>query len=203
MSTVSAPGPDLRDPRALRALAHPTRLALLEALATVPMATATQCAELIGESVQSCSFHLRTLARYGFIEPMPGTGREKPWRLVRPSQSIPRDDLDPEQQGAVDTLAHVFIEREFDRLRAWRSVAQSDPTWQRACAMYGTSAWLTADELTRLFADLRALADRYKDRMDDPTSRPSDARNIRIFLATSRDLTVDDGSEGVRPRSLS
>jgi DNA-binding transcriptional ArsR family regulator len=58
----------IHDPAHIKALAHPIRLALLDFLGSVPQATATQCAEAIKESVASCSFHLRTLAKHGYIE---------------------------------------------------------------------------------------------------------------------------------------
>lgn len=191
MSTPGRPGPDLRDPRTLRALAHPTRLALLEALAAEPTATATRCAELVGESVQSCSFHLRTLARYGFIEMVPSPGRERPWRLVSTSQSIPRGDLDPQQRAAVDAFGQVFVEREFERLRSRLAHSPADsavaPDPGHAPSLYGVSTWVTDDELAGLVADLRAVADRYLDRLEDPRRRPPDAHRARLFFAVSPD----------------
>ena len=73
----------LTDPRAMRAVAHPVRIALLEVLGTEGPLTATQAGELIGESPTTCSFHLRQLAKYGFIEEVAGVaGRKRPWRLV-------------------------------------------------------------------------------------------------------------------------
>src|SRR5262245_14833912 len=75
------------DPVAMRALAHQTRLSLLDLLAVEGSATATRCAAVLGESAASCSFHLRQLAKYGFVEEAPGgTGRQRPWRLVAPAQ---------------------------------------------------------------------------------------------------------------------
>ena len=50
------------DARAMRALAHPVRVALLEALVHTGTLTATQASELLGESPANCAFHLRTLA---------------------------------------------------------------------------------------------------------------------------------------------
>ena len=45
--------------------------------------TATQAGEALGESPANVSFHLRTLAKYGFVEEAPGgTGRQRPWRRV-------------------------------------------------------------------------------------------------------------------------
>src|SRR5919108_2121595 len=72
---------ELTDPRALRALAHPIRLALLGALRREGPLTATQAGALVGESAASCSFHLRQLAKYGLVEEAGGgRGRERPWR---------------------------------------------------------------------------------------------------------------------------
>src|SRR6185437_9949446 len=72
---------DLTDPKAMRALAHPLRWALLEALGHAGTLTATQASDMLGESPANCAFHLRTLARYGFVEEAGGgKGRERPWR---------------------------------------------------------------------------------------------------------------------------
>src|SRR5580693_2977014 len=72
----------LTDPRALRAYAHPTRMALVALLRRDGPQTATQAALATGESVASCSFHLRQLAKYGLVEEAGGRGREKPWRAT-------------------------------------------------------------------------------------------------------------------------
>src|ERR687885_2295541 len=73
----------LEDPRAMRALAHPTRLALLDHLHSIEQATATECAAVIGESPSALSYHLRALARWGFVEEGEGgVGRERPWRAT-------------------------------------------------------------------------------------------------------------------------
>jgi DNA-binding transcriptional ArsR family regulator len=71
---------DVSDAQTLRALTHPVRIALLEALSMGGGAmTATQLGEQIGESPTTCSFHLRQLAKYGFVEAAaragPGRGR--------------------------------------------------------------------------------------------------------------------------------
>ena len=74
---------ELTDPRAMRAMAHPVRLSLLEALNHHGQLTATEAAEHVGESPSNCSFHLRQLAKYGFVEEAEGgTGRQRPWRVV-------------------------------------------------------------------------------------------------------------------------
>lgn len=177
---------EVREPQALRALAHSTRLALLEILGVEGTATATRCAELLGERVASCSFHLRTLARHGFIEAVPPRGKEKPWRLTSFGESIPTTDLTPEQDVAADAVVATFLDREFQRLQHWQRRAKKEPAeWQRAATMSGVTVWLTAEELEQLGAQLRELSNRYLDRSQQPERRPSGARPVRVFVGTS------------------
>ncbi len=58
----------VNDPAVMRALAHPLRWALLEALQHAGTLTATQAGEILGETPANCAFHLRTLAKYGLVE---------------------------------------------------------------------------------------------------------------------------------------
>ncbi|WP_430591548.1 ArsR/SmtB family transcription factor [Humidisolicoccus flavus] len=91
------------NPEALRALAHPSRLALLDALGTSgPGKTATECAEILGESVASCSYHLRQLERFGLVVPAERRGREKPYLAA--SMQIEGDSI-----ASSDDLASVRI----------------------------------------------------------------------------------------------
>jgi DNA-binding transcriptional ArsR family regulator len=78
------------DPRTLRALAHPIRLALLGLLRREGPLTATRAGELLGELPASCSFHLRQLARYGLVEEAGGgVGRRRPWRATARATTWP------------------------------------------------------------------------------------------------------------------
>lgn len=77
---------------ALRGLAHPIRLQLLTLLADEGALTSTRASALMGETVANCSFHLRQLAKYGFVEATEGDDRRHhPWRLVadHPLQALP------------------------------------------------------------------------------------------------------------------
>src|SRR2546421_6749195 len=80
---------EISDPKAIRALAHPLRLDLLQVLGSGSPATAAHCGRVLGVSQASCSFHLRQLAKYGFVEDAgPGRDRrERQWRVTpqRPS----------------------------------------------------------------------------------------------------------------------
>src|SRR4051794_41920037 len=72
---------EVTDPMAMRALAHPVRLALIEALADAGTLTATEAGERVGESPANASFHLRQLAKYGFVEEAGTQGRRRPWEV--------------------------------------------------------------------------------------------------------------------------
>ena len=66
----------ISDPKAITALAHPLRLDLLELLTAIGPATAARCGRILGVPQANCSFHLRQLARYGFVEDA-GPGRDR------------------------------------------------------------------------------------------------------------------------------
>src|ERR1700749_3976899 len=72
----------LHDPRSIRALAHPARMAIIDALSSGDELTATECAELTGLSPSATAYHLKFLERYDLAEPAPARedGRERPWR---------------------------------------------------------------------------------------------------------------------------
>src|SRR5215468_11502314 len=105
----------LRDPRSIRALAHPARMAILDALASGDELTATECAELTGLSPSATAYHLKLLERYGFAEPAPARsdGRERPWRTTRRTR-VELDASTPAGAAATAAVGLAF----FDRSRA-------------------------------------------------------------------------------------
>jgi hypothetical protein len=176
------------EPGALRALAHPLRLSLLEVLSTERSATATRCSELLGPSPSACSFHLRVLARHGFIEEAAGgTGPERPWRLI--DEEFAFSDTaqsDPDGIDAARVAGRAFVHREMARFLAWPYERRNHPkAWQRnASVMLGSIAYLTRAELDDFQADLRALLERYDDRLHNPAARPRGSRPVRILGVT-------------------
>lgn len=182
--------PDVRrpisDPTAIRALAHPTRLALLEILTGEGQATATRCAELSGQSVASCSFHLRTLARHGFIEAVPGPGREKPWRLTSLRQQVSTEG-DDSTTAAGAAFDEFFLGHEFARIRSWMQRRGEEPdAWRRASLMAGATAWLTPAELAGIKDEVDALIERhFVERLRDGDPKAADRQPVRLFVASS------------------
>ncbi|MDQ1293917.1 MAG: hypothetical protein QG608_1799 [Actinomycetota bacterium] len=114
----AAPLAEITDVRVIRALAHPTRLALMDALAVSGPLTATEASGLVGGTPSSCSFHLRQLAKYGFVEEAPERrGRNRPWRLVRLSATISETSGDVARDVVARGLADALYQRTLDRLQ--------------------------------------------------------------------------------------
>lgn len=175
----------LTDPRDLRAMSHPVRLALLEALLPGPL-TATEAGELIGESPTTCSFHLRQLAKYGFVEEAGGgKGRARPWRLTHTGWAAPAQPDNPEFTRASQALDRVLTDRYFERIRRFVDTAPSYPAPWYEAATASQNIWhVTADELAEFTTAYRALVDRYGQqwaaRTQDPATRPDGARAVEL-----------------------
>jgi DNA-binding transcriptional ArsR family regulator len=179
------------DPQRIRALTHPLRLELLELLDDGP-ATATECAAGTGESVASCSFHLRMLAKYGWIEPAERRGREKPWALATRGRDIRPEADNPESMRALTSMAALWLEHEVEHVRHWLADAPREPEiWVQASTLYESKAWATAEEMAELSATVQRLTDRFDERRDDPTKRPPGSRPIRVLAAVHVDLAKE------------
>jgi DNA-binding transcriptional ArsR family regulator len=173
----------LTDPRDMRALAHPIRLALLEVLTVYGPLTATQAGELIGESPSSCSFHLRTLARHHFVEETgDGRGRQRPWRLVSVGMSIPSIPADSDTFVAAEAVAQIAAERNLARLRQWWSRRRrAGQAWIDASGQTDFATWLTPAELAEINDEVFAVLSRYHDRLTDPSRRPTGAELVELL----------------------
>lgn len=175
---------ELTDPRAMRAMTHPVRLALLEALAMEGPLTATGAAEVIGESPTTCSFHFRQLAKYGLVEQAAtGPGRMRSWRLTRVGMHFTDVHEDPQTQIAARALARTLRERSFARLQAYLEARSSYPVrWQEVTGSSDFTLHVTPDELQALDEEITALLRRYRDRIADPERRPPDSLPIEMLL---------------------
>ncbi|TDC56935.1 ArsR family transcriptional regulator [Jiangella ureilytica] len=185
----------ITDPQSMRALAHPLRLQLMDLLALEAELTATQCAERTGESVASCSFHLRMLAKYGYVRPGEQRGREKPWRLVSRSRTIGPDVDDPESVREAGAFAQIIVDREAARLhKAITRAAELGPAWLDSMTIRTSSVWMTHEELDVMIERLGEFQDELKERFsgrrDDPALRPDGARVVHFLGALSPDVDV-------------
>ena len=174
----------LDDPVVMRALAHPVRMRLLEELTLRGPLTATEASGFVGESPSSCSFHLRTLAKYGFIEEAEGgTGRQRPWRAVSiGSRWETTSETPTATRAAGEALAAVVRERDRRLLEQYLArTDEFDDQWRRAAFNSNYAGWLTAAELADIQEKLHELWEPYLARFADPDTRPDDARLVHMF----------------------
>jgi hypothetical protein len=182
---------NLTDPKAIRALAHPIRWALLEALGDAGTLTATQASEMLGESPANCAFHLRTLAKYGFVEEAGGgRGRERPWRQTYDGWSWRTRQEDPEASHAGEALDQVWMDRVMTRARRSLGSMGSWPEEFADDALGGTVSrlFLTPAEaeeihaqISEAFDRLAGMQNRFGERRD-PSRRPPDAIPVEFVL---------------------
>jgi DNA-binding transcriptional ArsR family regulator len=174
---------EVTDPRSLRGLAHPVRLALIGLLRREGPLTATQAGERIAESPASCSFHLRQLAKYGLVEEAGGgPGRRRPWRATAHSTSWPSVPSGSEQIAAAAHLSAVVAGRYHEATIEYLERRHSEPVdWQRAGGIGDTFLCLTAAELARLDEEVSALLAPYAARVHDAALRPQGARHVTFI----------------------
>jgi predicted ArsR family transcriptional regulator len=174
----------LTDPRAMRALAHPLRLALLELLWREGSVNATEAATELDESQAGCSFHLRQLAKFGFVEEVEGVrGRARPWRLSRRGMRVSNVQDDPEAEIAWAALERLLRDRQMARYRAWlESRSAYSRSWQDAAYHTHHVAWLTPAELEDAAEQVTALlVGLFPERRDDPETRPAGALPVELL----------------------
>jgi Helix-turn-helix domain len=184
MSSDPAERRELTDPRTMRAVTHPVRLALIEALSLEGPLTATKAGELIGEPPNTCSFHLRQLAKYGFVEEAgSGPGRNRPWRLTSYGMRFSDISDDPDTRLAARGLTRMLHERYFSRLQAYYDSRSAYPLeWREVTGSSQFVLYVTPEELRAIDEEVTAILDRYRDRMSDPALRPPGSQPVEVLL---------------------
>jgi len=174
----------ITNPRILRALAHPARIAILEHLVLDGPATATQCADVAGLSPSACSYHLRALARFGFIEPDPGSaadGRQRPWRSRVSAISYGDPEASPAALAAEHTLTRL-VQQGMDEIRDryHERETQYPSAWRAAAGLGRDVLHVTPAELIEVKD--RVLAELSRFRRLDPADRPPGALRVQAVV---------------------
>ena len=173
---------EIRDPRAMRALAHPARLAILEVLYANGTANATEAAREIGGSPQAASYHLRALAKWGLVAPAESSdGRETRWELSARSISFESGDDSPQFRSAARTLGRRILERDQRAVDEYLAAEQDESReWRDAATFNSGNAYVTPEEL-RAFADeVRAIWRKYE--RQAASERPEGSRRVHIVF---------------------
>ncbi|GAB3708765.1 helix-turn-helix domain-containing protein [Nocardiopsis oceani] len=116
---------------ALRGLAHPLRARILDELSEHGPATATILGKRLGESSGSTSYHLRQLARFGFVVADTGrTGSRDRWWRVRPGGWHMRGGemrRSPATREAADIVLGRYYRTRRERVERWNALAREQP----------------------------------------------------------------------------
>lgn len=181
----------LTDPVAVRALAHPARLVVIDALYSGEVLTATQCAALAGLSPSAMSYHLRALEKHGIIrraEPT-GDGRERPW--MRAGDTL-RSDLVSAGVGAeaaADALLGHAMAVDLEGMRRTMAADMAEGPggpWSGTTTYSRDRLLLTAEEARALAARIGDLIAEYlvERRRESP---PDGARRFAFSYLLARD----------------
>jgi len=183
----------LTDPRALRAVAHPTRLKLLGLLRREGPLTATEAGERIGESPASCSFHLRQLAKWGLVEEAGGgRGRQRPWRATAGGHEWSPRGASAESTEAGDMLSRVAVDGWFEQALDWvERRREDDDEWVEAAHFGDQTLYVTPAELNELNRQVAELLEPFARRVGEREARPAGSRAVTFIQL---DFPLDDSS---------
>jgi len=183
------------DASALKGLAHPLRVDILDSLVMGGPATASRLAARLGESSGATSYHLRQLARHGFVEEDPdrGTGRERWWRVVPGGVTLAPTDMEGDRaaEEAATLVARQLADqraRHIDDLL--RASADMDREWLEGTMLMSARADLTPAELKELSEEIHDFVserlERYRDRGPVEGSRVV-ATHVNLFPVVGLD----------------
>ncbi|MCG7526746.1 winged helix-turn-helix domain-containing protein [Streptomyces sp. OfavH-34-F] len=176
------------DARALRGLAHPLRLRLLNALREHGPATASGVAERLGESSGATSYHLRQLASFGFVEddPTRGKGRERWWRAAHAGAAFDSDLMqhaDPEVRGAMGVVLHEIATLHAQELSTWLGTLHEwSHEWYEGSSISDFKIRLTPELSLELAQKVNDLINSYRGRVPEGTEGSAVVRaHLHVF----------------------
>lgn len=167
-------------PEALKAFAHPLRMALYGELAQRGPATASQLARALGESSGQTSYHLRQLERHGFVEDDPNHngGRERWWRPIGFALNDTELFLNPDTATPAREVIQQSIAERAAALTGW--LEDFDPTVENSGQLSATTLDLTDEEAEELGKEVTALIERRTDQFRDREPTPG-TRRFRVY----------------------
>ena len=169
-------------PRGMRALAHPTRLAILSHLQGQGPATATTLAPIVGATPSVTSWHLRHLAEHGLVRDAgPGTdARQRWWEAV--GSGFRYAARDAGSLDAASLLGRVVMEQAAELPERWARDVEPllEVEWRRSAGLSNTTVELTEEELAQVEASIEELLAPYVLRKGRPTAAPG-TRRVRLL----------------------
>lgn len=173
----------LSDPKALRALAHPARTAVIDELYMGNVRTASELAELTGLTPSAMSYHLRALEKWGIICRAEATGdaRERPWRRGAATLSWEGETA---TRSTGDAVIGLYLDRLRRDLVASHAASQAMPKeWQEAATISRGFPWLTSQEAAAATTAVHEAIEQAKGRT--AYDHPPGARPVAYFWAVT------------------
>lgn len=177
----------LDNPVAIRAIAHPVRLALISLVSREGPTTSAEAARELGITQALASHHMRQLAKYGFLEPAAQrNGRDRPWQVTAVTTTWQGAGGDPQSAAAADVLERLLAEQAMAKLLDWqRRSGQEDPRWRDATGASSHLMYLTLAELRELNHAIEALVTPLVRRRQAGEARPADAVPVDLTTLVS------------------
>jgi DNA-binding transcriptional ArsR family regulator len=189
---------ELTDPKAMRALAHPVRLAILDRLRRHGPSTATQLAPDVGATPSVTSWHLRHLAGFGLVrdaEPGPDR-RERRWQAVGRGFRFEVPDAPGNEEGrsAARALSRQMFLQYAELPARWLDDVEPglEAPWRRQAGLANTRVVVSAGELAAIEDAIEQVLAPYVTR--DPRQRPSGSRSVRLLR-----YALPEADPGERP----
>jgi DNA-binding transcriptional ArsR family regulator len=176
---------EITDPQAMRALAHPVRLAALSYLQKNGPATATQLSVHVGASPSVTSWHLRHLESFGLVSdtPPPDGGSDKRQRWWKSAARGFRFRMPetPEGAEAGRMLRTELMSQALDHVQQWLSDTEPvlDAAWSRSTGSSNTLLTITLDEAEAIENAIEDLLAPYVQRGE--SGAPDDAHPVRLI----------------------
>lgn len=179
------------DSAALKALAHPLRVDMVDQLIMYGPATASQLAERLDQSSGATSYHLRQLARHGLVREVEGKGtaRERWWEVVPGGIAITlTEDTDPASIEAGKLIGRQWSDQRHRQLDAFfrRGDVELPMEWTDSALVIASKLDLTSAELAEVSRMLSAAVEEARAKFADlgprEGTRPVQLQGIAIPL---------------------
>lgn len=162
---------------ALKALAHPLRLRILQVLTLRKKVSVTSLAKELGETTGATSYHLRQLARHGYVvetdsdderhEPRTAGRRQQLWEMAVDRVHMSGFDFltnEATREAAGFVLREIQSDRNRRMANWYATASQWSEGWQRASSdadgfleLNQKQTRALADEFAALFEKYRAM----------------------------------------------
>jgi DNA-binding transcriptional ArsR family regulator len=166
---------------ALRALAHPLRVQILDTLSTYGSFTSSGLAERLGESSGATSYHLRQLEKHGFVREVEGKGtsRERWWERTPGGINVGSEDAGNSVAGR-SAATMIFRQMRFNQERMLTDFVERGPDelpdeWLDGAVISTMNTRLTPAQMNEFVTEVMKLADKYitpNKNQNVPNSRP-------------------------------